>query len=403
MGGKIRRVRNASDEGAIMNPQPRTIAKKNAFVFWIMALFIFSLACSLTAGQSDTPSSGNSNAQSTSSLKSTATARGAEGAQTESGKAPTEALSKSFPLPAGAEIDPETISEADPGRGSFTLRSNTPLGELADFYKTGLPAQGWNSRYTDANEFGGVTQFWKKESVYLSLQFGYDAAGAVVKIKYQSVAADALEKLPADFPVPDKSELTNALDTTWDFYVDQGYTAVIAFYTKASADWEPCSGYGNEGEGDDGGGSKFPAGVTPMPSPTRDSRPAKSYCWVLPSQNQVELYIRPHGDATLLHVYVTSLNPSDSGLPPEIPIFPGAKIQSAEPGSVTFMAGAGLEKVKAFYQEKLTAAGWTLDGQPIEAEGTVMMNWKEGAQTVMIVITAMGENDCLVMIAYEES
>jgi len=111
----------------------------------------------------------------------------------------------------------------------------------------------------------------------------------------------------------------------------------------------------------------------------------------------------PHGDATLLHVYVTSLNASDSGLPEDIPIYPGATIQSAEPGSVTFMAGAGLEKVKAFYQEKLTAAGWTLDGQPIEAEGTVMMNWKKGSQTVMISITAIGANDCLVMIANEGS
>jgi hypothetical protein len=212
-----------------------------------------------------------------------------------------------------------------------------------------------------------------------------------------------LEKLPKDFPIPDKAELTNASNTSWDFTIDQDFAAVIAFYTKASAEWGPCSGPGGQGEGDDGGGSTFPPGASPMPSPTRDSRPAKELCWVLPSKNQVELYIRPHGDATLLHVYVTSLNPSDSGLPADIPIYPGATIQSAEPGSVTFMAGAGLEKVKAFYQEKLTAAGWTLDGQPIEAEGTIMMNWKEGAQTVMIVITAMGANDCLVMIAYEES
>jgi hypothetical protein len=177
---------------------------------------------------------------------------------------------------------------------------------------------------------------------------------------------------------------------------------VIAFYTKASADWAPCSGYGGEGEGDDGG-ANVPPGTTPMPSPTRDPRPAKSYCWVLPSQNQVELYIRPHGDATLLHVYVTSLNVSDSGLPEEIPIYPGATIQSSEPGSVTFQAGAGLEAVKKFYEEKLTAAGWTPEGQPIESEGVALMNWKKGNQSVMIMITALGANDCLVMIAYEES
>ncbi len=386
-----------------MNPQTRTVAKKTAFILWITALFIFSMACSLGAGQSDAPSSGKSTAQSTSASKSSATAHGAEDAQTESGEAPAEALSKSFPLPAGAEIDPESVSGGDPGRGSFTLRSNAPLSQLVDFYKSALPSQGWIDRYTDANVFGGVTQFWKKESMYLSLQFGYEAAGAVVKIKYQSVAADALEKLPADFPVPGKAELTNAIDTTWDFYVDQEYAAVTAFYTKASADWAPCSGYGSEGEGDDGGGPSFPPGVTPMPSPTRDSRISKSLCWVLPSQNQVELYIRPHGDATLLHVYVTSLNPSDSGLPADIPIYPGATIQSAEPGSVTFKAGAGFEVVKAFYKEKLAATGWILDGQPIESEGSIIMNWEKGSQSVMIMIIAIGANDCLVIISYEES
>jgi len=385
-----------------MSTPNRTVKNRNVFIIWIIALFVLSLACSLTAGQSDTPPSGRSDAQSTSAAKSTATVHEAASAQTESVEASAEALSKSFPLPAGAEIDPETVAEDDPGGGAFTLRFTAPISELVDFYAHALPTQGWILRYADANTIGGVTQFWKKENVYLSLQFGYDAAGAVVKVKYQTVAADALKKLPADFPIPAKAELTNALDTSWDFFIDQEYAAVTAFYTKASSDWSPCSNYG-QGEGDDGGGSKFPPGATPMPSPTRDSRPAKSYCWVLPSQNQVELYILPHGAATLLHVYVTSLNPSDSGLPADIPVYPGAAIQSAEPGMVTFQAGASLEMVKAFYEEKLTAAGWALDGLPIEAEGTIIMNWKKGNQSVMISITALGASNCIVMIAYEES
>jgi hypothetical protein len=403
MDGNIHRIRTASDEGAIMNPQTRTETKKNAFIFLIIALFVLSLACSLTGGKSDTPSSGRAGSQSTSSSKSTATAHGAEGAQTESGEAPAEALSKSFPLRAGTEIDPETVSEDNPAKGSFTLRSTDAPAALVEFYKTALPAQGWTYRYADANTIGGVTQFWKKETVYLSMEFGYDRTGSMVKIKYQSVAADALEKLPTDFRIPDKAELTNASNTSWDFTIDQDFAAVIAFYAKASAGWGPCSGPGGQGEGDDGGGSTFPPGASPMPSPTRDSRPMKSYCWILPSQNQVELAIWPHGDATLLHVYLTSLNPSDSGLPADIPIYPGATIQSSEPGSVTFMAGASFEAVKAFYEEKLTTAGWTVDGQPIEAEGAIIMNWKKGNQTIMISITAIGANDCLVMIAYEGS
>jgi hypothetical protein len=386
-----------------MSTQNRTVIKQNAFLFWFIALFAASLACSQVAGNSATTPSGQSSAQSTSAAKSTATIHGAASAKTESGEALTEALSKSFPLPADTTIDPESVSEDNPARGSFTLRSTAALSALVDFYKTTLPAQGWTSRYTDANALGGVTQFWKKDNLYLSMQFGYDTAGALVQIRYQRVAADALGKLPEDFPVPDKAELTDASDTAWRFTIDQDYAAVIAFYAKASAGWAPCSGPGSEGEGDDGGGTTFPPGVSPMPSPTRDSRPVKSYCWVLPSQHQVELTIWPHGNATLLYVSVTNLNPSDSGLPADIPIYPGATIQSATPGMVTFQAGASLETVKNFYEEKLTAAGWAFDGQPIESGGTIIMNWKKGNQSVMISITTIGANDCLVMIAYEES
>jgi hypothetical protein len=117
----------------------------------------------------------------------------------------------------------------------------------------------------------------------------------------------------------------------------------------------------------------------------------------------VDLYILPHGDATLLHVYLTSLNPSDSGLPADIPIYPGATIQSAAPGTVTFQAGASFETVKNFYLEKLTAAGWTPDGQPFESTGTIIMNWKKGSQSAMITITSIGTNECFVIISHEGS
>ncbi len=352
-----------------MRTRYQTLSGKKTLLPLLVALVATSLACSLVGGQSSVPS--------TSSADTSATGQGAPGAQTGSAPATesgvpsgqtdtAEVFSESFPLAPDTSIDPESVSEPDPSRGSFKLRSKAALGGLVDFYSATLSAQGWTHRYTDANTIGGVTQFWKKEDVYLSLQFGYDSIGAVVRIKYQSVAADALGRLPADLTIPDKAELTNAFDTTWDFLVDQDFAAVIAFYDKASADWAPCSGFSaGEGEGDDGG-PRFPPGATPMPTPTRDSRPAKELCGVLPSQNQVELYIVPHGEATLLHVYITSLNPSDSGLPAELPVYPGATIQSVDPGMVTFQAGAGSDAVKDFYEEKLTAAGWTPEGQPME-------------------------------------
>jgi hypothetical protein len=382
-----------------MGTQHRTLTGKKAILVWLVALVAASLACSLVGGRSDAPSDSDATQAAPSAQSASTHAPGAEVPSDETGA--TEVLSDAFPLAPDTSIDPESVSEAHPGRGSFVLRSTAALDGVVGFYEATLPAQGWTHRYTDANTIGGVTQFWKKGNSYLSLQFGYDTVGAVARIKYQSAAAEALGALPADLAIPDRAELTNSRNTTWDFFVDQDHAAVIAFYTQASAGWAPCSGVSaGEGEGDDGG-PRFPPGATPMPTPTRDSRPAKELCGVLPSQNQVELYIVPHGEATLLHVYITSLNPSDAGLPAELPIYPGATIQSVDPGDVMFQAGVGSDAVNGFYEEKLTAAGWTPDGQPTESEGLVMMNWKKGNESAMIVITARGANDCLVMITYE--
>jgi len=370
----------------------RTVKKQNDFLFSFTALFAASLACSLFTGPSAVPPA-SSTVPPTSMASSTATID--EVANTQKTSYP-DAFSKFFPIPADAEFDPERVNEGDPDRGSFTLRSTAALGGLVDFYKTTLPTEGWTYRYTDANDIGGVTQFWKKDNLYISLQFGYEENDVVVEITYSRIAADALEKLPEDFPLSDKAELTNALDTSWDFYIDQDFGTVTAFYTKASAGWAPCSG-GSFGEGDDGGGRNFPPGVTPMPSPTRDPRPVESYCGVLPSQHQVDLYIRPHGDATLLHIYLTSLNLSEAGLPADVPLYPGAVIQSVKPGEVNFQTGTDLETVKNFYGEKLTAAGWT-PGDFSESKGISMKDWKKGNQTVTINIISIVANECLVTI-----
>ena len=370
----------------------RTVKKQNDFLFSFTALFAASLACSLFTGPSAVPPA-SSTVPPTSMASSTATID--EVANTQKTSYP-DAFSKFFPIPADAEFDPERVNEGDPDRGSFTLRSTAALGGLVDFYKTTLPTEGWTYRYTDANDIGGVTQFWKKDNLYISLQFGYEENDVVVEITYSRIAADALEKLPEDFPLSDKAELTNALDTSWDFYIDQDFGTVTAFYTKASAGWAPCSG-GSFGEGDDGGGRNFPPGVTPMPSPTRDPRPVESYCGVLPSQHQVDLYIRPHGDATLLHIYLTSLNLSEAGLPADVPLYPGAVIQSVKPGEVNFQTGTDLETVKNFYVEKLTAAGWT-PGDFSESKGISMKDWKKGNQTVTINIISIVANECLVTI-----
>jgi hypothetical protein len=267
---------------------------------------------------------------------------------------------------------------------------------LVDFYSTALPPQGWTYRYTDANYLGGVTQFWKDDSTYLSVRFGCERSGVMARVDYQRVAADALEKLPEDLPIPDEAELTNASDTSWDLYIDQDYAAVNAFFTNASAGWARGSGFGAmEGEGDDGGPA-CPAGVDPMPAPTRDSRSVKSYSWILPDQNQVDIDITPHGSATLVHITLT-------GQTADVPVYPGATNQNAMPGMVTFQAGAGMETVKAYYEKELNAAGWTPEGQPMESTEMIMLSWKKGNQTIMITVAPAGVDDCFVTIISEGS
>jgi hypothetical protein len=111
----------------------------------------------------------------------------------------------------------------------------------------------------------------------------------------------------------------------------------------------------------------------------------------------VDLYIRPHGDAALLHVYLTSLNVSEAGLPADVPLYPGATIQSVTPDTVNFQTDTSLETVKDFYAEKLTASGWT-PGDFSESEGMSMKDWKKGNQTITINIISIVPNECLVTI-----
>jgi|WetSurSiteA1Bulk_404760.scaffolds.fasta_scaffold23297_2 hypothetical protein len=383
----------------MIDTKDRTANKHIAFLLPLTALFAATLACGLFSKPSTVPPESSSNPTSSSDTPSTSisssTATIDEVANTQKTSYP-DAFSKFFPLPADTEIDPYNVDEGDPDRGSFTLRSTAALGGLVDFYKTTLPTEGWTYRYTDANDLGGVTQFWKKDNSYISLQFGYEENEVAVEIKYSRLAAEALEKLPDDFPLSDKAELTNALDTMWNFYIDQDFGTVTAFYNQASAGWAPCSG-GSFGEGDDGGGRSFPPGITPMPSPTRDPRPVESYCGVLPSQHQIDLYIWPHGDATLLRVHMTSLNLSEAGLPADVPLYPGATIQSVKPGTVDFQTDASLEAVKDFYVEKLTTAGWT-PGDFSESAGISIKDWKKGNQSINVSIISIVENECLVTI-----
>jgi hypothetical protein len=387
-----------------MRIKNRALIKKLSLLIGLIALFSSVLACGLEGGKTSNPSAAEPTPPPAYSKEAPSVAETVPevGEEPQDQVGSSGGISDSFPLPEGTAINPDSINEDDPNRGSFELDTTIRLSDLVDFYQLMLPDQGWNYRYTDANTQGGVTQYWKYIDKYVSVQFGYDQDEEVVRVDYVRVGPEAVVRFPANFPLPENAEFTRAGDTSWNLYVAQDYAAVNSFYAKASSGWSKCSGFisgAMEGEcGGDCGGPNFPQGVTPMPAPTRDARPWKDYCWVLPDKNQVELTIAPHGDATLLFVDVTSLNASDADLPEGIQVYPGATIQNASPGMVMFQANASLEKVKAFYQDSLKAAGWSSNGEPVSSGKAVLMNWQKDNQTVMITISDMGNDTSQVLI-----
>jgi hypothetical protein len=388
----------------------RIFQKQNVFLYGALLLCLGLAACASQPKHSGTSpllnnAESSTSDEETSAINNATTSGGEQGSETVS----TEVLSSTFPIASETEFDPDSDVTDDPEGGSFRLISTATLSNLIHFYETTLPNLGWTLRYTDANYVGGVSQYWQYGDLYVTLQFGYGENLAQIRVVYSRIGKNALASFPALLPIAEKAELTDFNGASWDFFVGQDYSVLNSFYLNASKTWSNCSGYfgGNPDAscgGDDCGGAStlhLPPGAIPMPAPTQDSRVWKTYCWVLPDQNQVELTIAPHGDDSLLFINVTSLNPSTANLPAGIAIYPGATIQSSEPNTVIFNAPDDWKAVKTFYEQSLTTAGWTSSGPLVETEGSVLMNWQKGSQTVLLSIAGMGGNTCMVIITIE--
>jgi hypothetical protein len=388
----------------------RIFRKPNVFFLSALLLLLGLAACGSQPKPSGSPPTLN-NAEPSTSEEETSAINGSTTSGEEQGstKASTDLLSSTFPIASDTEFDPDSSVTDDPEGGSFHLISTATLSDLIHFYETTLPSLGWTLRYTDANYVGGVTQYWQYGDLYITLQFGYSENLAKINVAYSRIGKDALAGFPALLPIAKNAELTNFKGSSWDFFVSQDYSVLNSFYLNASKTWSNCAGYlgGNPDAscgGDDCGGAStlhLPAGAVSMPAPTQDSRVWKKYCWVLPDQNQVEMTIAPHGDNSLLFINVTSLNPATANLPAGITVYPGATIQSSEPNTVIFQAPVDLKTVKSFYEQSLTAGGWTSSGPMVETAESVLINWQKGNQTVMLSIAGMGGNNCMVIITVD--
>jgi hypothetical protein len=315
-------------------------------------------------------------------------------------------LAESFPMAPDSQLNLESISQDGPNdkKGQFIIYSTFTVQKLVSFYEQELPKQGWTLRYTDPNYSGGVEQQWKKDNTYLSLDFRFTDLNLRIFGNYIRIEPDDLQRLPNGFPLPQQAELVSASDTSWEYFIPLDYSAVVSFYDQKllALNWKTKAGYGaiNAGEGDGGsGGPRFPAGVTPMPTPTYNPRPAKDATWVMPDGNEIHLAYSPHRDATILRIDLTYKQASAAGLPPDIPLYKDAVIQNVVPGTLTYLvAAADVTMLKTFYEEQLKAAGWELVSAPIESSGSVMENWKKGSQEVVIMLAPNGTSGSIVSI-----
>jgi hypothetical protein len=333
--------------------------------------------------------------------------------ETASPSQPTQAettgpsLVDSFPLAPGTSLDRSNLSEPEPGdrQGYFTLlTTNTTVTKLADFYENELSKLGWTLRYSDNNYQGGLTQYWKQSSLYLTLEFLYQDDALVAKARYERIDPAAAQNLPQGFPLPPQAELVSASDTSWTYYVPQELTQVTTFLDQKfqALGWTQgtvMGGFGGECGGDCGGGASYPAGVTPMPAPTLDPRPSKYYAYVTPNGDDINLEARPHQNATILVIDLTVKQAAAAGLPPDVSLYPDAQIQMASPGMVLYQTSASVETLKQYYLDSLTASGWQLDGDPFESGGVALYRYKKGNLSLQITLAPNGASSSSVSIA----
>lgn len=91
------------------------------------------------------------------------------------------------------------------------------------------------------------------------------------------------------------------------------------------------------------------------------------------------------------------------GLPEGVPIYPDATEVTQFGTMTTFTVAADLETVNGFYNQALTAAGWTLEGEPTVVEGTAMSSWvKAGQGLTLMISTEDGGVSTSVVVVLEE-
>jgi hypothetical protein len=92
-----------------------------------------------------------------------------------------------------------------------------------------------------------------------------------------------------------------------------------------------------------------------------------------------------------------TLDPVQLGLPPDVPLYPGARnVQSMSGMGASFITGDSVEQVIQFYTEMLTQAGW--QSTPMPSQAGEMMIWMKGNAMLNLSVQSSGDGSTQISI-----
>jgi hypothetical protein len=340
----------------------------------------------------DTPSQAEASSQNGHSA-APAELKGDQSAEAELEINPEE----SFPLAPDTQWDAGNGgSEEAENSGAFSLHSKATQETVNQFYQVALTSQGWTLRYIEGNKSGGLSQYWKQDMLYMSLDFFYDRSGLAIQAKWHQVDQEYLQMMPKVIPLPDGAEIVYATDSTWEYYLPLEIMAAGEYYQQNAArlNWKP----GSLPEGTDMTCSGdclnkavpyYPPGITPMPTSTPDPRPPQALFYTMPGGDEIILEFLPHRDATILNIIVTLKNVASAGLPQDVLIPPGAIDMVIAPGMVRFTVAWDLNTTVQFYTDALLEAGWSaFGGYSLDTPKLYFQQWDQGEQSFRLNISS---------------
>jgi hypothetical protein len=111
---------------------------------------------------------------------------------------------------------------------------------------------------------------------------------------------------------------------------------------------------------------------------------------------------QPGANATPTTGIVPTVEKSKSGLPKDVPLYPGATgLTSLVPEMIQFQTGDAVDVVSQWYQDNMPTQQWTLMNSLKQGNGIIQM-WTKDKRIVTITILPQG-NKTLVMIAFPDS